>query len=81
MGFTQKHVAQLLGLRGTSMLSRYEHGRSMPLLETLLSLGIILRVPVEFLYPRLYDDLRNNIRAKEEKLARPSQPTLFFRNH
>jgi transcriptional regulator with XRE-family HTH domain len=81
MGFTQKHVAQLLGLRGTSMLSRYEHGRSMPKLETLLSLGIVLRVPIEFLYPRLYDDLRNDIRAKEERLARPSQPTLFFRNH
>jgi len=30
MGFTQKHVARLLGHRDTSMVSHYEHGRSFP---------------------------------------------------
>ena len=48
IGFSQKQVARLLGLKGTSMLSRYEHGRSLPPLQTAFCLGIVLRVPVEF---------------------------------
>jgi len=77
MGFSQKHVARLLGFPDTSMLSRYERGQSMPPLRMALSLGIILRVPVEFLFPDLYDGLRNRIRAEEERMAQPIQQTLF----
>jgi transcriptional regulator with XRE-family HTH domain len=77
MGFSQKHVARLLGFRDTSMLSRYEHGRSVPPLPVALSLGIVLRVPVEFLFPALYEQLRNAIRAEEEHMTKPVQPTLF----
>jgi hypothetical protein len=40
-------------------------------------LGIILRVPVEFLFPELYDRLRHGIRAEEEQMARPEQQPLF----
>ena len=77
MGFSQKHVARLLGFRDTSMLSRYEHGRSLPPLPVALSLGIVLRVPIEFLFPGLYERLRNGIRIQEEEMAKPTQPTLF----
>jgi transcriptional regulator with XRE-family HTH domain len=79
MGFSQKHVARLLGLAGTSMLSRYEHDRSLPPLKVAFSLGIILRVPVEFLFPAMYDALRNRVRGDEEELTRPIQQTLFSR--
>jgi transcriptional regulator with XRE-family HTH domain len=81
MGFSQKHVARLLGFPDTSMLSRYERGKSMPPLNMALSLGIVLRVPVEFLFPGLYDGLRNRIRAEEEIIARPTQQTLFPSQH
>ncbi len=81
MGFSQKHVARLLGFPDTSMLSRYEHGRSMPPLRMALSLGIILRVPVEFLFPDWYDGLRNRIRAEEECMVQPIQQALFFQRH
>jgi transcriptional regulator with XRE-family HTH domain len=77
IGFSQKQVARLLGLSGTSMLSRYEHGRSLPPLPTAFCLGIILRVPVEFLFPGLYESLRNRIRADERQFARPGQRVLF----
>ena len=77
MGFSQKHVARLLGFPNTSMLSRYERGTSIPPLRMALSLGIILRVPVEFLFPDWYDALRNRIRADEERIARPIQQALF----
>jgi transcriptional regulator with XRE-family HTH domain len=66
MGFTQKQVARLLGQRDTSMVSHYEHGRSYPPLAVALGLEIIMRVPVAFLFPQLYDDTRQRIRQAEE---------------
>jgi transcriptional regulator with XRE-family HTH domain len=77
MGFTQKHVARLLGHRDTSMVSHYEHGRSLPPLPVALSLEIIYRAPVAFLFPGIYDALKNRIRGDEEEIAGPSQRPLF----
>jgi transcriptional regulator with XRE-family HTH domain len=66
---SQKAVAVLLGRRNSTMLSRYENGKSLPPLSTALRLEIIYRVPVAFLFPRMYDDLRIRIRDKEGRLA------------
>jgi transcriptional regulator with XRE-family HTH domain len=77
MGFSQKHVARLLGFRDTSMVSHYEHGRTYPSLPVALGLEIILRVPVAFLFPRFYDELRNKIRKMESELSSPNQQSLF----
>jgi transcriptional regulator with XRE-family HTH domain len=77
MGFTAAHVAHLLGQQDTSAVSDYERGEHTPSLVNALRLGIILRVPVEFLFPALYDGLRNQIRAEEERRAAPEQQTLF----
>jgi transcriptional regulator with XRE-family HTH domain len=77
MGFTQKHVARLLGHRDTSMISHYEHGRSFPPLPVALALEIILRVPVAFLFPGFYNELRNNIRKMESNISGTGQKALF----
>lgn len=69
MGFTQKQVARLLGQRDTCMVSHYEHGRAVPPLPVALALEIILRVPVAFLFPHLYDDIKQRIRRTEETLS------------
>ena len=74
MGFSQKHVARLLGHRDASMVSHYEHGRSFPPLPMALSLEVILRVPVAFLFPGLYDELKLRIRSAEEALRAGQQP-------
>ena len=66
MGLSQKRVARLLGYRDASMVSHYEHGRSYPPLPVALSLEIILRVPVAFLFPHLYDQIKQRIRQAEE---------------
>jgi transcriptional regulator with XRE-family HTH domain len=73
MGFSQRRVARLLGFRDSSMLSRYEHGQSLPSLGIAFRLSIVLRVPVEFLFPKLYEDLRTRIRAEEEKASNAVQ--------
>jgi transcriptional regulator with XRE-family HTH domain len=77
MGFTQKHVARLLGQHDISMVSHYEHGRAVPPLPVALSLEIIYRVPVAFLFPGLYDALKRRIRDYEEELAGRGQRVLF----
>jgi transcriptional regulator with XRE-family HTH domain len=79
MGFSQKHVARLLGHPNTGMLSRYERGRSLPPLLTGLRLEIIYRVPVAFLYGERYEQLRELVRQDEENLRVPShaQGVLF----
>jgi transcriptional regulator with XRE-family HTH domain len=77
MGFTQRQVEQLLGHRDTSMISHYEHGRSLPPLPVALSLEIILLVPVAFLFPGLHNDLTQRIRRQEEELAGLGQKPLF----
>ena len=69
MGFSQRHVAQLLGHKDATLLCIYERGRILPPLQAALALGVILRVPVEFLFPHLYDQLRAAIRQQEEEKA------------
>ena len=77
MRFSTRHVARLLGDRDVSRLSKYERGERLPGLRNAFRLGIILRVPVEFLFPLLYDSLRDQVRAEEERMAQPTQATLF----
>ena len=79
MRFSSFHVARLLGHQDTSALSDYERGERLPSLVNAFRLGIILRVPVEFLFPVLYDSLRECIRAEEERIAEvtPTQRMLF----
>jgi len=66
MAFSQKTVAKLLGHKDATLLCMYERSRILPPLQAALSLGIILRVPVEFLFPELYDELKYRIRQQEE---------------
>ena len=72
-----QQVAHLLGHKGIPVLSNYERGERLPSLVNALKLGIILRVPVEFLFGALHDDLRDQIRAEEDRLAAPVQQALF----
>ena len=54
MRFSTRHVARLLGDKDISRLSKYERGQRLPDLRNAFRLSIILRVPVEFLFPSLY---------------------------
>jgi DNA-binding XRE family transcriptional regulator len=77
MLFSTAHVAHLLGHGDTSCFREFERGERLPSLVNAFRLGIIFRTPVEFLFPELYDDLKGNIRAEEERLAQPEQQPLF----
>jgi transcriptional regulator with XRE-family HTH domain len=73
IGFTQNQVAALLGYRSTGLLSTLERGHRFPNLKTALKLAAIYRVPVDFLYSKLYVALRNDIRTKELALVPSGQ--------
>jgi transcriptional regulator with XRE-family HTH domain len=68
MGFSQIRVARALGLKRTSVLSRYEHGTRVPSLANALKLEIVYRTPVAYLFDDLYVDLKHRIRSKEERI-------------
>jgi DNA-binding XRE family transcriptional regulator len=77
MKFTTSQVAHLLGHKDADTLAEFERGKRLPSLVNALRLGIILRTPVEFLFGELHDDLRDKIRAEEERMAQPEQGLLF----
>ena len=59
-------IARLLGHRDAKRYSKFERSARAPSLIDAFRLGIILRVPVEFLFPELYNELRLQIREQEE---------------
>ena len=59
------------------MISHYEQGRALPRLGVALRLEIVYRVPVAFLFPNMYDELKQQIRQQEESLAGIGQRPLF----
>jgi len=77
MRFSTFQVAHLLGHQDTSAFREFERGDRLPSLVNALRLGIILRVPVEFLFGQLHDSLMAEIRAEEERMALPEQQPLF----
>jgi DNA-binding XRE family transcriptional regulator len=65
MRFTTSQIGHLLGHQDSSTFCEFERGDRLPTLVNAFRLGIILRMPVEFLFPELYD------------MARPEQQPLF----
>jgi transcriptional regulator with XRE-family HTH domain len=61
MNLSQKHVARMIGHRGTSLLSRYESGHMLPSLETALRLSILYQAPLSQLFPELHSRIVTEI--------------------
>lgn len=70
MELSQKQVAAILGMKNVAVLSHYERDTSKPSLQRALGLEIVYRVPVAFLFPELYEEIKGNIREKESRISR-----------
>ena len=68
-GLKQTEVAQILGLKTTSLISRWEHGYCLPESLNVLKLAVLYRTFADGLYIDLIHVLRKEILAKEAKLV------------
>ena len=68
-GLKQKEVANLLELKSTSMISRWEKGVCLPRPLSMFRLAILYRTMVDALFIDLRRMLVNELRKKEEKVV------------
>ncbi|HEY3489577.1 MAG TPA: helix-turn-helix transcriptional regulator [Candidatus Deferrimicrobiaceae bacterium] len=67
-GLKQKEVARLLGIKNTSLISRWENGERFPRPIKLFQLAIVYRTITEALYLDTVRQLREEIMKKEESI-------------
>ena len=67
-GLRQKHVAALLGFRGTSTISRYESGEVLPDLPTALMLEMLLGARMGDVYVNLRQALETTALKRAARL-------------
>lgn len=64
-GLKQKEVAELLGLKSASMISRWEKGVCLPQLLNIFKLVLLYRTMVDALFMDLRTSLKEEIRKKK----------------
>lgn len=69
-GLKQKDVAEILGLKNASMISRWEKGESFPNPKHLFRLAVLYRTMIDALFIDLIRLLRKDLLKKEESLQR-----------
>lgn len=76
LGFTQEQLAYIVGCKHSRRIRRIESGGVMPSSVIVLRLAAALRVQVEYLYKATYDELRDEVRATEERMPKGTQGML-----
>ena len=69
-GLKQKEVAAILGLKHTSMISRWENGFCLPSANNLFRLAALYRTMVDGLYIDQLMAIKEDVRMREEKVMR-----------
>ncbi len=64
-GLDQKEVAKILGLKSTSVISRWEKGTCMPGPLAMFKLAILYRTMVDALFIELRRELLDEMRTRE----------------
>lgn len=59
MGLSQYEVAEKIGLKEQSLLSRWEHGNRVPDLESVIKLSILYGTLIDELYREFVQHLRD----------------------
>jgi transcriptional regulator with XRE-family HTH domain len=73
---TQKQVAQLIGHRDRTMISRYERGLLMPTLRVAFKLTILYRIPLQEIFKTEFESAEQDLVARSGTL-RSEQPRLL----
>ena|ERR1051326_350995 len=67
---SEKEVAFLLGSKSGARISRYEHGRQAPNLNTLLAFELLFHTPVRDLYGGVSQEVEQGLRRRVRLLVR-----------
>jgi transcriptional regulator with XRE-family HTH domain len=67
-GLSQKDVAFLLGIKGSTRIGQWERGVKTPCMTHLLKLSLIYRALVNDLYFDLLQEYKDTISQKQEQL-------------
>jgi len=67
-GLQQKDVANVLGLKSASMISRWEKGLCLPNTRNLFRLAILYRTMSDALFLDLIKQMKNDIQKREQKI-------------
>ena len=63
-GFSQREMAELLGYRSRTQVSRIEQGKRTPSIETALLCTALFGVSVEELFPQLFAQIEERFRER-----------------
>jgi len=74
-GLTQKEVVQVLGLKSTSIISRWESGLRLPNSIYIFKLGVLYRVMADALFINLRRSLQEEVFRAEQKFLQNKSPT------
>jgi DNA-binding XRE family transcriptional regulator len=72
-GLRQSDVADILGIKSTSMISRWEKGTCLPDSLNMLKMSIIYRTMVDALFIDLVIVLRERLLSKEEEVLKKAK--------
>ena len=69
-GLKQQEVAEILGLKSTSMISRWERGVCLPGPLNIFKLAVLYRTMVDALFIEQLKALRAELRQREEQILK-----------
>ncbi len=67
-GYSQKDVANVLGLKSSSRISRWEKGECFPNITNLFRLAVLYRTMVDALFIDLLEKVREEIHLREKEI-------------
>ena len=69
MGFSQREVAEMLGMKSASCISRWENSSSIPSWEHILKLSFLYSTLPNQLYDDLWTEVQNELREKKMRMT------------
>jgi len=73
-GLKQREVAEILGLKSGSIISRWERGVCLPNSPNVFKLALIYRTMVDALFIDLRRELRMDLQKREGKVLKHRKP-------
>jgi transcriptional regulator with XRE-family HTH domain len=74
-GLSQRELAELLGMDSRAHVSRIEHGKRTPTMETALSCSTLFGVPLSILFPQAALEIEERLRERLSRFARGATKT------